>query len=594
MILNKLKEYRSIIILLLVQAGLLLTHYTSIPFSHDELSAISRCNVTSFNQLITEGVRPDGHPAGVQLLLYGMIQAFGIHEWILKLPFLIAGLLSLLFLFNISKRLFSNEAAIISSVLFIFSQYYLYQMTVARPYSMGLCFVLGIFYYSLKMIDVPSERKNYFIWSLLLVGAYYSHYFSFLQALIIVALFAVIYFKQINWRYYLLGVGISLICFIPHLSITLYQLSMGGLGWLGKPDSHFFTAYFFTLFNESVIMIAAFVLLLILTFSDIITSTRKVLLLALLFIIPVAILFLYSYYRAPVLQDAALFFCSPFLLILSGKGVLLLKRMAPAFILIITAASVFSLLFEKHYFQYKTYQPIERFVIKSKQLLQQSPDPPKTLIVWKGNHNYLNYYLTKHGFNHPVITTDTLQNLSAIQFYKYNNIICNQLPPDMMTVIEKNFPDISSTDNNLSYTCQQLTAEGGQQALYYTAAVFSLYCEPDAEWSKNNYTEPLKESDRYRFLELFPQPDTLMNEVELVVEVYHHNEKIHWASTPVEKGNVLSLKLKDIVKELPLDGDITWKCYLWNKEKQQLNPLAVVLKFRDDNPFEYRFTTEGL
>ena len=73
MIYNKAKQY-ALPLLMVVQALLLFSYYPSIPFSHDELSAITRCRFSNLNDLFQWGIRPDGHPAGVQLLLYYLIK----------------------------------------------------------------------------------------------------------------------------------------------------------------------------------------------------------------------------------------------------------------------------------------------------------------------------------------------------------------------------------------------------------------------------------------------------------------------------------------------------------------------------------------
>ena len=123
MIWTKLKNNWPLIILLLLQGLVLFYDFFNIPFSHDELSAIDRCRFASIQELIAKGIMPDGHPAGVQLFLYALIQLFGIKEWILKLPFILSGMASLFLIYKISEALFNRYAAVTTAVFFIFLSY---------------------------------------------------------------------------------------------------------------------------------------------------------------------------------------------------------------------------------------------------------------------------------------------------------------------------------------------------------------------------------------------------------------------------------------------------------------------------------------
>ena len=59
-----------LLLILIVASALRIYNIFSIPFSHDEFSALSRLNFNSFSELIAKGVKIDGHPALVQVFLY--------------------------------------------------------------------------------------------------------------------------------------------------------------------------------------------------------------------------------------------------------------------------------------------------------------------------------------------------------------------------------------------------------------------------------------------------------------------------------------------------------------------------------------------
>ena len=66
--------------ILLIAFFLRIYKLPSIPFTHDEFSAIFRTPFQSFGELIEKGVMVDGHPPLVQVFLYYWIKLFDISE----------------------------------------------------------------------------------------------------------------------------------------------------------------------------------------------------------------------------------------------------------------------------------------------------------------------------------------------------------------------------------------------------------------------------------------------------------------------------------------------------------------------------------
>jgi len=67
---------------------------SSIPFMHDEFSALLRTQYNSFNELIEKGVMIDGHPPLIQVFLFYWVKIFGFSEAWLKLPFIVSGVVA--------------------------------------------------------------------------------------------------------------------------------------------------------------------------------------------------------------------------------------------------------------------------------------------------------------------------------------------------------------------------------------------------------------------------------------------------------------------------------------------------------------------
>ncbi len=591
---NKLKNNWPLLTLLALHGLVLFYNYTTIPFSHDELSAIERCKFDSFHDLINLGVKPDGHPAGVQLLLWFIIQLFGIHEWILKLPFLIAGLGCLILLYRISETIFSRYAAATTSVFFIFLSYYIAQEVVARPYIPGLFCSLGVFFACLKIKQNPALRYNYILLFLFSIGAFYSHYFSFLQAIVIWILFYAFYSKRMNIKYFLIAIGASLIAFIPHIGITFHHLGMGGLEWLSEPNLQFFAYFFRSYFNNSIPLLIAASSLFILCFLVKQKSRKMRPLLLLLFVLPSAILFIYSILRAPVLQAPALYFCSPFLLLLIGNGINFFNRFIKISLIIsLLISNAYILVLQSQFYQLRDYQPMEKFVVTSQNLITQN-HAANLLVIWSGNSKYLKYYINKHNFTNNIIITDTLKDFKNIDLSFADGVICNQLPPVIFYELSKLFPFIDTVENNLLYSCMMLTNRVTKHPLYSTPVKLKFNIDTTSEWSNQAYSFRLDTlvNSLSSFVEFVPKIDSSIKGAELVLETYIGLERIDWRSIYLEPNSILSLKVKDVIPALNPAHSI--KLYIWKSGKKvKSKPIEVWLYKRLDNPSEYIFQPDS-
>ncbi len=112
----------------------------NIPFTHDEFSTLFRTNFSSFSELIEKGVKIDAHPAGLQVFIYYYKQVFGTSTWVIKMPFLLFGLLSVYLVFKIYRNWFNLTIAYVAAAFMASIQFTVMYSQIARPYSSGLFF----------------------------------------------------------------------------------------------------------------------------------------------------------------------------------------------------------------------------------------------------------------------------------------------------------------------------------------------------------------------------------------------------------------------------------------------------------------------
>ena len=106
-----------IILVLLTAAVLRLMYLSGFSFSNDELSALYRVQFDRFSDLVSKGFYVDGHPGGVQVFLYYWVKWFGMSEVAVRLPFALAGILSVFMTYRVGKRWFSENTGIYAALL---------------------------------------------------------------------------------------------------------------------------------------------------------------------------------------------------------------------------------------------------------------------------------------------------------------------------------------------------------------------------------------------------------------------------------------------------------------------------------------------
>ncbi|MEQ8625591.1 MAG: glycosyltransferase family 39 protein [Vicingaceae bacterium] len=302
-------------LIFLVGSILRIYGFWSWSFTNDELSALSRTNYDSFSSLIENGIKPDGHPALVQVFLFYWVKIIPVNEFWIRLPFVLAGILALPYWYLLLRNWINKNAAILSTAIFACCYPLVLYSQIARPYSFGLFFVIGFAYYWHKLATYKTEKKTILGFILFGIAGLVTHYFSALQICLLLLFGLKVYSKK-QLKHYLLASLAIVLLFVPHLGITIKQLSIGGLSWLPVAESGYIFRFLKYAFNESswfktfVLFIPIFTL----TFGKIKLQWKNHKLLFLLFIFPYLLAYFYSIHIFPLLQFSILIFSFPFLI----------------------------------------------------------------------------------------------------------------------------------------------------------------------------------------------------------------------------------------------------------------------------------------
>jgi hypothetical protein len=314
-----------ILLLLLVGFVLRFTISFTHSYSSDELSAINRLDFDGFYNIINNAVKTgDMHPAGVQFFEEFWVSLFGNSELALRFPFVLMGVLSIGLTYLIGKKYLSKNAGIIAATLLTVTYFPIIHSELARPYSPGLLFSLMTAWFWLKIvIDNSKKWQNIIGLGLSFALAMYTHYFAFMF-IGFIGVTGLFYIKKDNLVPYLISGCIGVLLFLPHISVTIYHLSIdGGLQWLAKPEITWLFQFVFHALNESWlftgILLSLTILVIYKTEFKLKHITKHTKNFALWFFGIFLIGYLFSYFSSPILKYPVMLFPLPFLFLVIGN-----------------------------------------------------------------------------------------------------------------------------------------------------------------------------------------------------------------------------------------------------------------------------------
>ncbi len=285
-------------------------------FTFDELSGLDRTQFSSFSELIEKGVKIDAHPAFVQVLIYYLTQVFGYVTWIIKLPFLLFSLGAIVYAYAFGLRNFSKQAGLLAAAVLSFSLIFVFYAPIARMYISGVFFSMALLFYFFEIFFLQNSKTKNFV--LLAVFALLSALNQHINALFAFTLCVsgLFFLTKGTLKKYLITCTVSVLAYLPHLPITLYQLSVPGIGrenggWLEAAEFSVIIDFVKILFGTG----KAYVFVVFsLFFSWWITKkldlSKKHLFLFLVFIINYLIIYFYSVLRSPIYQHSVMLFAS--------------------------------------------------------------------------------------------------------------------------------------------------------------------------------------------------------------------------------------------------------------------------------------------
>lgn len=347
------KSHGLILLILLIGAVLRFWDFAEIPYTHDELSALGRTQVSDWNGFIETGVKKDNHPAGVQLLLWGMAKLGGYGAAWIKWPFALAGVWSIWLLYLVGGRLFSEHVGLIAAALLATLQYPITFSQWARPYAIGLTVVLVLTWALLRYREASGKGVLYLlIFAFAAATSGYVHYFALLQA-VIVSLAFIPLLKKEQWLRLAEFSLLAFLLWLPHLGLTLFHLDRGGIGeWLQAPPGWFGWHMLKYIFQFSILPVAILIGAALPDWKgwgERLRSYPRVMLMA-AFTLPFLIGYLYSVLRNPLLHQSVLLFSLPFFLLWFASFASSQKSVVRISVLLLLAFNIWTLSVDREHY----------------------------------------------------------------------------------------------------------------------------------------------------------------------------------------------------------------------------------------------------
>jgi hypothetical protein len=620
------RSINSLLLFLILLSGAILRfwNFPNMPYMHDELSALGRTQYHSVQDVITYGVEiNDTHPPGVQLFLYFWTNLFGMNEMVVKLPFILCGLCSILLSYKISKKWFNSSVALIVAAFMATIQYTVMYSQLIRPYSSGVFFcLLMVFCWNEFLFEKEHKKKWLIGYVLSAVCCAYDHHFALLFAFI-VGLSGIPFLSKNTWKSYLLSGIIIFILYLPNLSILFYQLDKGGLGgpdgWLKTPEPGWLYMYLKYLFHFSYWMYAlagALIFLSVLFCTRELDKTNKFRILCIIwFFSSFLIQYFYSVYISAIIQYSTLIFVFPFLLIfifslfreLNGKQNTLI-----VFAILIISTS--TLVTNRKHFQVFYRQPFQQQLeatFESLDMIKDKSDvtirldvPPylKTVIKEHYSQKYNKtlddtYYSTMS--QHP-----TTKMFRAFVFSrKTNYFIAGDLPLEYIQIIKEKYPYMlvkkeGFTCSAYCFAKQRPEHELSNEIMFKQVLIKEKNVMDSTQEFGQSFTFKLKDLcySRHAVINLSATVflvDTLSNPM-LVAAIEEKGKVLFWGGAPYfnynnnwSRPNTLFF-CNDLTSfDFKNHPDAELKIYIWNRDKKHLEIQHLELEVIKGNPFIY-------
>jgi len=228
----------TLLFLLIVILGFLLRayHLGGQSLWYDEICTANRINYTLSETVKRLFVSP--FPPLYYIVMNLWVKIFGNGEFALRFPSLIFSVLSIIFVFKLSKELFGKETAFISAFLLSISPYSINYSQEAKMYAMLWFFSVFSFLFFYRFCK-DDKFSNIALYVTAAVLAIYTMYIGFIF-IVVQNIIYFIFFGGRRLKKWLLGQVLIVILYIPWVSKFIYvAIHRPDIQWIHKTENYF-------------------------------------------------------------------------------------------------------------------------------------------------------------------------------------------------------------------------------------------------------------------------------------------------------------------------------------------------------------------
>ncbi|HQI46730.1 MAG TPA: glycosyltransferase family 39 protein [Bacteroidales bacterium] len=427
-------NYNRILLFFILLTGLLLRLYqfNNFSLSNDELSFISRSQINDFSAFFSNGIYAETNPPGLIIFLYLWIKVLGTSVFMVRLPFLVAGILSIFFAYRIAGNWFSKTASLYVAAALSFLSFPIFYSQHITPFGPTLLFtLLTIWQWTQFLFDNKTKTKHVLLLATYMALTAYFHYFAAIFILLIY-LSGFLFISKTYLKKYLFVFLIAVIIYIPCIFIIFQQLKQSvDINWISTPHSDWIFKHILYVFNNSywIISIAGIIFLIsnIMSFGEI-RFTKFHFLALLWFIIPFVIAYYYSTWQRPILTHSLLLISFPFLLFFLFSFIQEnRKKFNGAMLFVFSASIILSVIIEKKYFHTYHYGEFKDIASKTSEWANNYGEKNISGVININSPDYINYYFKKNKTN--PFPFKIYRNEGKEDLYKLNQLVKNSQTP---------------------------------------------------------------------------------------------------------------------------------------------------------------------
>ena len=222
--------------LLLLNFSIKIIYLSSGDISGDEPFTIfySQVDFNTFSAML----KTENNPPFFFLLMHYWIKLFGISSFSARFMPLLFSTLTVLFIYKTGLKFFNLRIAIITSLLFTFSNFHIFFAHETRVDSLFTLLTTVSMYSFLSLVRDKNQRKHFILLILSNTLLVYSHFFGFFVILIqIVSLISIKEIRQSIFKKYSIISLITFVLYLPYIKLLILRFSSSSHGtWVPAPN----------------------------------------------------------------------------------------------------------------------------------------------------------------------------------------------------------------------------------------------------------------------------------------------------------------------------------------------------------------------